>query len=55
MIKLKDYLETNDQLCPFRLPGSVLNRVLERAKAHKTTKSKYIRAAILKMLDEDTP
>lgn len=55
MIKLEDYLETNDKMMPLRLPERVLKRIKRRARAHKTTKSKYVRAAILMMLSEDDP
>lgn len=55
MIKLEDYLETNDKMLLLRLPQSVLKRIKKRARKHNTTKSKYVRAAILMMLNEDDP
>lgn len=53
MIKLKNYLEKNDKIVPLRLSASVWERVKIRAKAHNATASNYIRAAVLKMLDEE--
>lgn len=53
MITLKNYLEKNDKTIPLRLPESILERVKVRARAHRTTNSSYVRAAILKFLDEE--
>ncbi|MBO1225031.1 MAG: hypothetical protein JYX80_11445 [Candidatus Scalindua sediminis] len=56
MVELKKYLEINDKtLPPVRVPKSLLKRIATRAKAHNLTSSKYIKAAILKILSEDEP
>jgi predicted DNA binding CopG/RHH family protein len=56
MVELKEYFETNDKTLPaVRVSKSLLKRITARATAHNTTKSKYIKAAILMMLSEDEP
>ena len=56
VVELKEYFETNDKTLPaVRVPERLLKRITARAKVHNTTNSKYIKAAILKLLSEDEP
>ncbi len=56
MVELKEYFETNDKTLPaIRVSESLVKRIEARVRAHKTNKSRYIRAALLLLLDEDEP
>lgn len=56
MIELKEYFETNDKTLPaIRVSESLAKRIEARVKAHKTNKSRYVRAAILMLLSKDEP